>query len=157
MPASDAHSAALADGLPAPRRWLAVAVLLLTFVLVVLDTAIANVALPSIAASFYARPGDTVWVVSSYQLAVLISLLPCGALGEMFGPRRVAQDEGFVGAKGEVAFQGGDVDLGRRAQHPVHTDGQQADLLGDRLGVRRRDHGAPGRHQDRVAQHLAQP
>ena len=85
MSASDTH----ADGLPGPQRWFAIAVLLLTLVLVVLDTAIANVALPSIAASLHARPGDTVWVVSSYQLAVLISLLPCGALGEMFGPRRV--------------------------------------------------------------------
>jgi DHA2 family multidrug resistance protein-like MFS transporter len=82
---SDIHP----DGLPAPRRHFAVAVLLLTLVLVVLDSAIANIALPSIAASFHAAPGDTVWVVSSYQLAVLIALLPCGALGESLGPRRV--------------------------------------------------------------------
>jgi MFS transporter, DHA2 family, multidrug resistance protein len=77
------------DGLPAPRRYFAIAVLLMTLVLVVLDGAIANIALPSIAASFRADPGDTVWVVSSYQLAVLIALLPCGALGEIVGPRRV--------------------------------------------------------------------
>lgn len=61
----------------------------MALVLVVLDTAIANVALPSIAASLGANPGDTVWVVSSYQLAVLVALLPCGALGEIYGPRRV--------------------------------------------------------------------
>lgn len=78
-----------ADGLPAPRRYLAVGVLLLTLVLVVLDGAIANVALPSIAASFHADPGDAVWVVSGYQLAVLVALLPCGVIGEMFGPQRV--------------------------------------------------------------------
>ncbi len=78
-----------ADGLPAPRRYLAIAVLLLTLVLVVLDSAIANIALPSIAASLHASPSDTVWVVSSYQLAVLVSLLPCGVIGEMVGPRRV--------------------------------------------------------------------
>lgn len=77
------------DGLPPPRRYLAVAVLLMSLVLVVLDGAIANIALPSIAASYHATAGDTVWVVSSYQLAVLVALLPCGALGEMFGPRRV--------------------------------------------------------------------
>ncbi|NLH82864.1 MAG: MFS transporter [Phyllobacteriaceae bacterium] len=63
--------------------------LLLTLVLVVLDGAIANVALPTIAASFGTDPADTVWVVSSYQLAVLVALLPCGALGETHGPRRV--------------------------------------------------------------------
>lgn len=77
------------DGLPTPRRHLAVAVLLMSLVLVVLDGAIANVALPSIAASYGATASDTVWVVSSYQLAVLVALLPCGALGEIFGPRRV--------------------------------------------------------------------
>ncbi len=77
------------DGLPSPRRSFAVAVLLLTLVLVVLDGAIANVALPTIAASFGSDPADTVWVVSSYQLAVLAALLPCGALGEIYGPRRV--------------------------------------------------------------------
>ena len=78
-----------AEGLPAPRRQIAVAVLLLTLVLVVLDGAIANIALPSIAASLHASPGDAVWVVSSYQLAVLVMLLPCGVIGEMVGPRRV--------------------------------------------------------------------
>jgi DHA2 family multidrug resistance protein-like MFS transporter len=61
----------------------------MTLVLVVLDGAIANVALPSIAGSFHAAASDTVWVVSSYQLAVLLALLPCGALGEILGPRRV--------------------------------------------------------------------
>jgi len=78
-----------ADGLEAPRRYFALAVLLVGLVVVVLDGAIANVALPSIGASFGASAADTVWVVSSYQLAVLIGLLPSGALGEKFGPRRI--------------------------------------------------------------------
>ncbi len=82
-------SAAASDGLPAPQRYWAVGVLLMTLVLVVLDGAIANVALPSIAVSLGAHPSDTVWVVSSYQIAVLVALLPCGALGEIYGPRRV--------------------------------------------------------------------
>lgn len=85
QPVIDSH----ADGLPAPRRYFAIAVLLLTLVLVVLDGAIANIALPSIAASLHASPSDAVWVVSSYQLAVLVALLPCGAIGEMVGARRV--------------------------------------------------------------------
>ena len=77
------------DGLASPRRYLAVAMLLLTIVLVVLDGAIANVALPSIALSLHAEAGGTVWVVSAYQLAVLVAILPCGALGEIYGARRV--------------------------------------------------------------------
>ena len=84
-PIDDAHFA----GLPVPRRYWAIAVLQITLVLVVLDSAIANIALPSIAISLKASPSDTVWVVSSYQMAVLVALLPCGALGEIFGPRRV--------------------------------------------------------------------
>lgn len=77
------------DGLTGTRRVMAIAVLLTALVLVVLDSVIANVALPSIAAAFHAPEADAVWVVSAYQLAVLIALLPCGALGEKFGPRRV--------------------------------------------------------------------
>lgn len=84
IPAETGH-----DGLSSPRLYLAVGVLLMTLVLVVLDGAIANVALPSIALSLGASASDTVWVVSSYQLAVLVALLPCGALGEIYGPRRV--------------------------------------------------------------------
>ncbi|OLP58037.1 multidrug ABC transporter [Xaviernesmea oryzae] len=63
--------------------------LLLTLVLVVLDGAIANVALPSIALSLHAEASSAVWVVSAYQLAVLVAILPCGALGEIHGARRV--------------------------------------------------------------------
>ena len=72
-----------------PRQYLAVAVISLATILVVLDGAIANVALPSIALSLRAQADDTVWVVSAYQLAVLVALLPCGALGEIYGARRV--------------------------------------------------------------------
>lgn len=79
----------LPDGLPVPRRYFAVGLLLTALVVVVLDGTMANVALPSIAASFGADASTTVLVVSSYQLAVLIALLPCGALGEIYGPRRV--------------------------------------------------------------------
>jgi len=77
------------DGLPTPRRYFAIFLLLAAMVVVVLDGTMANVALPSIAAAFGADASSTVLVVSSYQLAVLIALLPCGALGEIYGPRRV--------------------------------------------------------------------
>src|SRR5690349_21066114 len=76
-------------GLKSARSRIAVALILSTIVLVVLDGAIANVALPSIALSMKADAGSTVWVVSAYQLAVLVAILPCGALGEIYGARRV--------------------------------------------------------------------
>jgi len=63
----------------------------------VLDGAIANVALPTIARELHAAPAYAVWVVNGYQLAIVVSLLPLAALGEEIGYRRV-----FLG--GIVAF-----------------------------------------------------
>ncbi len=60
--------------------------------LVALDIAIVNVALPTIAAKLAVSSAASVTVATSYQLAVVMSLLPLAALGENFGPRRV-----FVG------------------------------------------------------------
>jgi DHA2 family multidrug resistance protein-like MFS transporter len=77
------------DGLPLPRRYAAVAAILGAIVLVVLDGAIANVALPSIARQLQAAPADAVWVVTAYQLAIVMFLLPAAALGERLGLRRV--------------------------------------------------------------------
>ena len=57
-----------------------------------LDTAIANTALPAIAADLQAAPAASIWVINAYQLAVVASLLPLAALGDSLGPRRV-----FVG------------------------------------------------------------
>lgn len=83
------RSEGLSEGLPVPQRHLAIAVVLLTIALVVLDGAIANIALPSIERALSSSSSDTVWVVSSYQLAVIVALLPCGLLGEALGARRV--------------------------------------------------------------------
>ena len=54
-----------------------------------LDTSIANTALPSIAVDLHATPGASIWVVNAYQLALVATLLPFGALGEIMGYRRV--------------------------------------------------------------------
>lgn len=62
--------------------------------LVSLDVAIANTALPAMAAQFNASPAASVWIVNIYQLAMVATLLPLAALGEIVGYRRVW----FVGA-----------------------------------------------------------
>ena len=77
------------DGLPTPRRHCATLAIMATLVLVVLDGAIANVALPTIAASLRVSPASSVWVVNGYQVALVMALLPCAALGESLGLRRV--------------------------------------------------------------------
>ena len=80
------------DGLPIPRRHYATLAIMATLVLVVLDGAIANVALPTIATALDVSPAASVWIVNGYQLALVMALLPCAALGESLGLRRV-----FVG------------------------------------------------------------
>lgn len=77
------------DGLPAPRRRWAMACALLGVVLAGLDSAIANIALPTIARDLGATDAATVWVVNSYQLAVTVCLLPAATLGESWGLKRV--------------------------------------------------------------------
>ena len=67
----------------------AIAAVLSAVVLAVLDAAIANVALPSIAQSLQVSPAASVWIITAYQTALVMGLLPCAALGESLGYRRV--------------------------------------------------------------------
>jgi DHA2 family multidrug resistance protein-like MFS transporter len=57
----------------------------------VLDGAIANVALPTIASDLHASPASSIWIVNAYQIAIVVSLLSFSFLGDMFGYRRVYQ------------------------------------------------------------------
>lgn len=77
------------DGLATPRRYWAIAAIALGITLAVLDSAIANVALPTIAADLNAQPADSIWVVNGYQLAITISLLPLSSLGDRIGYRNI--------------------------------------------------------------------
>ncbi len=54
-----------------------------------LDTAIANTALPVIAQDLHATAAASVWVVNAYQLAMIATLLPLAAAGDIVGHRRV--------------------------------------------------------------------
>jgi len=77
------------DGLPAERRRWAVAAIFTALAMASLDTAIANIALPAIAADLHVSPADVVWVVNVYQIALVATLLPLGALGEIVGHERI--------------------------------------------------------------------
>ncbi len=77
------------DGLPDTRRRWAMACALLGVILAGLDSAIANIALPTIARDLAATDAATIWVVNSYQLAVTVCLLPAATLGETWGLKRV--------------------------------------------------------------------
>ena len=78
-----------ADGLPSERRIWAIVAISTAVAMASLDTAIANIALPSIAADLNVSPADAVWVVNVYQIALVATLLPLGALGEIVGHQRI--------------------------------------------------------------------
>ncbi len=79
----------ISDGLPFPQRTWAITAICLGITLAVIDSAIANVALPTIAADLHTNPALSIWIVNGYQLAITISLLPLSSLGDIIGYRRV--------------------------------------------------------------------
>ncbi len=81
------NSEAIVD--PERVNRLAVLTVGLALTMAVLDGSIANIALPSIARDFAIAPAESIWVVNAYQIAILVLVLPLGALGEILGFRRV--------------------------------------------------------------------
>jgi DHA2 family multidrug resistance protein-like MFS transporter len=77
------------DGLPPGQRGLAMAAVAIAISISVLVGSIANIALPTIARDMGVTPGESIWVVNAYQLAVTVSLMPCASLGDVYGHRRV--------------------------------------------------------------------
>jgi MFS transporter, DHA2 family, multidrug resistance protein len=77
------------DGLPAPQRYWAIIAIWLAIFMSILDMTVVNVALPMMATALRTSPAASVWIISSYQIAVTIVLLPLASLSERFGARRV--------------------------------------------------------------------
>ena len=77
------------DGLPPRERRAAMLTVTIAIAISVLASAIANIALPSMAHELQATPAESIWVVNAYQLAVTVTLLPLAALGDIIGYRRV--------------------------------------------------------------------
>jgi DHA2 family multidrug resistance protein-like MFS transporter len=90
-PSSTTAPADAADGLPTPRRFTAIAAISFGTALVVIDGAIATVALPTIARDLGVDNSAAVLVVTVYQLVLVMTLLPFSALGDRIGLRRLYQ------------------------------------------------------------------
>ncbi|HEV7715226.1 MAG TPA: DHA2 family efflux MFS transporter permease subunit [Steroidobacteraceae bacterium] len=71
------------------KRWWALIVLCLGVLMIVLDTTIVNVALPSIRADLGFTETSLVWVVNAYMLTFGGFLLLGGRLGDLYGHRKV--------------------------------------------------------------------
>ena len=87
------------------RRWIALAVLCMGSLMIVLDTTIVNVALPSIRGDLHFTQTSLAWVVNGYMLTFGGFLLLGGRLGDLYGPRRL-----FIG--GVVLFAGASLTCG---------------------------------------------
>src|SRR5205823_1846919 len=70
-------------------RWLALYVLCLGTLMIVLDTTIVNVALPSIRSDLGFSQTSLAWVVNAYMLTFGGLLLLGGRLGDLYGHRRL--------------------------------------------------------------------
>jgi DHA2 family multidrug resistance protein-like MFS transporter len=79
------------DGLPTPRRYWSIATTMMVIAICILDSTIVTVALPSIARDFDASAATSIWIINSYQIAILIALIPMASLGEIVGYRRISQ------------------------------------------------------------------
>jgi DHA2 family multidrug resistance protein-like MFS transporter len=79
------------DGLFGAARYKAMFAVSLSVLLSVLDYAVVNVALPTIARDIHTTDSASIWVVNAYQLASVISLLPLAAAGDRIGAARMCR------------------------------------------------------------------
>ena len=77
------------EGLPTRQRNWSLAVIWVALAMAVLDTSIANVALPTLSSELRATASESIWVINAYQLASVAVLLPLAACSEQLGYRRV--------------------------------------------------------------------
>src|SRR4029078_10506554 len=72
-----------------PRRWFAVAVVIVSVLIPVLDNTILYVAIPTIHHEFHTELTPLQWVITGYSLAFATLLIIGGRLGDIFGHRRM--------------------------------------------------------------------
>jgi EmrB/QacA subfamily drug resistance transporter len=78
-----------AEDSPDPRRWIALAVILVAAFMDMLDSTIVNVAVPSIQRDLHAAYSATQWVIVGYALTFALGLITGGRLGDIYGRKRV--------------------------------------------------------------------
>ncbi|HEY2428294.1 MAG TPA: MFS transporter, partial [Acidimicrobiales bacterium] len=81
-------SAGLEEGLD-PRRWITLAIVITSILIVVLDNSVLNVAIPTILRDFHTTLPSLQWVVTGYALTFATLLIIGGRLGDLYGHRRV--------------------------------------------------------------------
>jgi EmrB/QacA subfamily drug resistance transporter len=90
------------------RRWLALAVLCVSLLIVTLDSTVLNVALPTLVRELHASSSDLQWIVDAYILVFAGLLLVAGSLADRIGRKRtfVAGLVVFAACSTWAAFSG---------------------------------------------------
>jgi EmrB/QacA subfamily drug resistance transporter len=69
--------------------WLVLLFLSLGFFMILLDTTIVNIAIPSIISALHSSLDQILWVLNAYLLVYAVLLITCGRLGDLIGQRRL--------------------------------------------------------------------
>jgi EmrB/QacA subfamily drug resistance transporter len=85
------------------RRYVTLAVLSLSLVIIGLDNTVLNVALPTLQRTFSATAAELQWMVDAYVLVFAGLLLTMGALGDRFGRKRALQVGLIIFAASSIA------------------------------------------------------
>lgn len=70
------------------HKYVAITSIIILLVMTVLDVSLVNVALPVISKEFRVSESSTVWIVTIYQLLIVMLLLPLSSIGDQFSYRR---------------------------------------------------------------------
>ena len=73
----------------AVNSWVILIVMAMGFFMILLDTTIVNVAIPSIIDGLHASLDQILWVLNAYLLVYAVLLITAGRLGDMVGPKRL--------------------------------------------------------------------
>lgn len=74
---------------PDPRRWITLGILLISVLIIALDSTVLNVAIPTILREFHTTLPSLQWVIAGYSLTFAALLIIGGRLGDIFGARRM--------------------------------------------------------------------
>jgi EmrB/QacA subfamily drug resistance transporter len=105
---------------PYPRRWLALAVIAVTVLMIILDATIVNIALPSVSKDLKISAATQQWIVTAYTLTFGGFLLLGGRIADYWGRKRTylvgAAGFAIASAVGGLAVNEGMLFIARAAQ-----------------------------------------
>ena len=71
------------------NRWITLSILTIGFLMIILDTTIVNVSIPTLINDLGASLTDVEWIISGYALSFAALLITFGRLGDIYGRRNI--------------------------------------------------------------------